>query len=147
MDTIKAIFTQLGVDSSLLPQFVVVFILFLLSKYLFLNHLQFVLENREEKTVKLESSADGTFEKVNQLSKDYKAKIDATNKEAMKVIATGKAAIQAKLGEELKKTEREINTFVEQSRQSFENELKANEQKFRGEVDGMASELMAKILN
>lgn len=147
MDTIKAIFTQLGVDSSLLPQFVIVFVLFILAKFLFLNHLQFVLENREEKTIKLESSADDTFEKVNQMNKDYKAKIDSANKEAMKVLNNGKNAIQTKLGEELKKTEKEINSFVEESRLNFEKELKANSSKFHSEVDGMAQELVTKILN
>ncbi|MCE3013853.1 MAG: hypothetical protein LW878_12375 [Proteobacteria bacterium] len=147
MDTIKAIFTQLGVDSSLLPQFILVFVIFILAKFLFLNHLQFVLENREEKTVKLENSADDTFEKVNQMSKEYKAKIDSANKEAMKVLNQGKTAIQTKLGDELKKTEKEINSFVEDSRMNFEKELKANSAKFHSEVDGMAQELVTKILN
>ena len=147
MDTIKAIFTQLGVDSSILPQFFIVCLLFILARFLFLNHLQFVLENREEKTIKLESSADETFEKVNQMNKAYKVKIDTANKEAMKVVNTGKASIQNKLGEELKKTEREINFFVEESRMNFEKELKANSSKFHSEVDGMAQELVTKILN
>ena len=147
MDTIKAIFTQLGVDSSLLPQFVVVFVLFIIAKFLFLNHLQFVLENREEKTIKLENSADDTFEKVNQMSKDYKAKIDSANKEAIKVLSNGKNSIQNRLGEELKKTEKEITSFVEESRMNFEKELKANSSKFHSEVDGMAQELVTKILN
>jgi len=147
MDTIKAIFTQLGVDSSLLPQFVLVFIIFILAKFLFLSHLQFVLENREEKTIKLENSADDTFEKVNQMSKEYKSKIEAANKEAMNVLNQGKTAIQNKLGEELKKTEKEINAFVEESRLNFEKELKANSAKFHSEVDGMAQQLVTKILN
>lgn len=147
MDTIKAIFTQLGVDSSLLPQFIIIFILFIVAKFLFLNHLQFVLENREEKTIKLESSADDTFEKVSKMSKDYKSKIDSANKDAIKSINNGKNAIQIKLGEELKKTEKEINSFVEESRLNFEKELKANSSKFHSEVDGMAQELVTKILN
>ncbi len=147
MDTIKAIFTQLGVDASLVPQFILVFVLFIVAKFLFLNHLQFVLENREDKTVKLENSADDTFQKVNQMSSDYKAKVDSANKEAMKVLNTGKTAIQTKLGEELKKTEKEINSFVEDSRMNFEKELKANSAKFHSEVDGMARDLVTKILN
>ena len=68
-------------------------------------------------------------------------------REAIKVLNQGKTAIQLKLGEELKKTEKEINSFVEDSRMSFEKELKANATKFHSEVDGMAQQLVTKILN
>ncbi len=147
MDTVKAIFTQLGVDSSLLPQFLIVFGMFIIAKFLFLNHLQFVLENREEKTVKLESSADNTLEQVNKMAQEYKAKIDSANKESMKIISAKKAEIQSRYGETFKKTEKEINQFVEESRQSFEREIQANRSKFAGEIDGMANELINKIVH
>jgi F0F1-type ATP synthase membrane subunit b/b' len=147
MDTVKAIFTQLGVDSSLLPQFIIVAVIFIVAKFLFLNHLQFVLENREDKTVKLESSADQTLENVNKMAQEYKAKIDSANKESMKIISAKKAEIQTRHGETFKKTEREINQFVENSRQEFEKEIQANRGKFLGEVDTLAGDLVKKILN
>jgi len=81
------------------------------------------------------------------MSKDYKVKIDSANKDAMKVLNSGKSSIQEKLGEELKKTEKEINFFVEESRLNFEKELKASSSKFLSEVDGMAQQLVTKILN
>ncbi len=147
MDTVKAIFTQLGVDSSLLPQFLIVFGMFIVAKFLFLNHLQFVLENREDKTVKLESSADLTLENVNKMAQEYKSKIDGANKEAMKVVSSKKAEIQARHGESFKKTEKEINQFVENSRLDFENEIQTNKSKFLGEVDSLSDDLVKKILN
>ena len=147
MDTVTAIFTQLGVDSSLLPQFLIVFGMFIVAKFLFLNHLQFVLENREDKTVKLESSADLTLENVNKMALEYKSKIDGANKEAMKVVSSKKAEIQARHGETFKKTEKEINQFVENSRQDFEREIQSNKAKFLGEVDSLAGDLVKKILN
>lgn len=147
MDTVKAIFTQLGVDSSLLPQFLIVFGMFIIAKFLFLNHLQFVLENREDKTVKLESSADLTLENVNKMAQEYKSKIDGANKEAMKVVSSKKAEIQARHAETFKKTEKEINQFVENSRQDFEKEIQTNKAKFLGEVDSLSDDLVKKILN
>ena len=147
MDTVKAIFTQLGVDSSLLPQFLIVCAIFIIAKFLFLNHLQFVLENREDKTVKLEGSADKTLENVNKMTQEYKAKIDGANREAMKIVSSKKAEIQARHGETFKKTEREINQFVENSRQEYEKEIQANRGKFLGEVDNLAGDLVKKILN
>lgn len=147
MDTVKAIFTQLGVDSSLLPQFLIVFGMFIVAKFLFLNHLQFVLENREDKTVKLESSADLTLENVNKMAQEYKAKIDGANKEAMKVVSSKKTEIQARHAETFKKTEKEINQFVENSRLDFEKEIQTNKAKFLGEVDSLSDDLVKKILN
>ena len=147
MDTVKQIFTQLGVDSSLLPQFILVLVLFIVAKFLFLNHLQFVLENREEKTVKLESSADETLERVNKLSQGYKSKIDQANKEAMKVLLAKKGEIQTRLNDQFKKTEREINQFVDESRHQFEREVQATRGKFLAEADGLASDLVKKIVN
>ena len=147
MDTVLQIFTQLGVDSSLLPQFLLVCVLFIVAKFLFLNHLQFVLENREDKTVKLESSADETLERVNKLSQNYKAKIDSANKDAMKVLLTKKSDIQSRFNEQFKKTEREINQFVDESRLQFEREVQANRGKFMAEADGLANDLVKKIVN
>jgi len=147
MDTVKAIFTQLGVDSSFLPQFLIVFGMFIVAKFLFLNHLQFVLENREDKTVKLESSADLTLENVTKMAQEYKAKIDGANKEAMKVVSSKKTEIQARHAETFKKTEKEINQFVENSRQDFEKEIQTNKAKFVGEVDSLSDDLVKKILN
>jgi F0F1-type ATP synthase membrane subunit b/b' len=147
MDTVKAIFTQLGVDSSLLPQFILVFCLFLIAKFLFLNHLQFVLENREEKTVKLEGSADEALEKVNRLSMEYKAKVNLANQESMKTLSAKKADIVARYNEQFKKTEREINAFVDQSRQNFEKEVEVNRAQFMREADGLAGDLVKKIVS
>ena len=147
MDTVAQIFTQLGVDSSLLPQFILVVALFIIAKFLFLNHLQFVLENREDKTVKLEGAADETLERVNKLNQNYKAKVDAANKDAMKVLLTKKGEIQSRFNEQFKKTEREINQFVEESRLQFEREVQANRSKFLAEADGLANDLVKKLVN
>lgn len=147
MDTVAQIFTQLGVNSTLLPQFILVCVLFIVAKFLFLNQLQFVLENREEKTVKLESSADETLERVNKIGQNYKAKIDSANKDSMKVLLTKKTEIQNRYNEQFKKTEREINQFVEESRLQFEREVQANKSKFLAEADGLANDLVKKIVN
>ena len=147
MDTVKAIFTQLGVDSTLLPQFILVFALFIIAKFLFLNHLQFVLDNREEKTVELEGHADEALEKVNRLSLEYKAKIDAANKEAMKTLGLKKADIQARYSEQIKKTEREINLFVDESRQAHERQVAAGRDAFMAQASSLANDLVKKIVN
>jgi F0F1-type ATP synthase membrane subunit b/b' len=116
METIQAIFTQLGVNSSLLPQFIIVLVVFILAQILFLKKLQDVIENREEKTVKLESSADETIENVQKMQTEYKSKIDIAHREALKATTEKKQAIVSKYTDQYKQTEKEVNQFVEQSR-------------------------------
>lgn len=146
MGTIQAIFTQLGIDASLLPQFIIVILMFVLAEYLFLGRLQNVLETREEKTVKLESSADETFEKVNHMASDYKAKINQAQNDAFKIASIKKNVLTTQYTEQFKKTEKEVDEFVEQSRNEFASEITAQKGKLLSEVDGLSNSLVQKIL-
>ncbi len=146
MDTVQAIFTQLGVDSSLLPQFIVVVILFILAQTLFLGKLQNVIETREEKTVKLENSADETIEKVSGMKASYKLKIDEANRAALKSSTDRKQKISEKFTEQYKLAEKEIGQFVDQSRNEFSKEVESNKSKYLAEADTLAASLVQKIL-
>lgn len=146
METVQAIFTQLGINASLLPQFIVVVVMFILAEYIFLGKLQEVLETREEKTVKLENSADETFEKVTKMSADYKTRIDQASNEAMKISSQKKAHLSAQYTEQFKNAEKEVSNFVEQSANEFEGQLNAQKGKLLSEVDGLSNSLVQKIL-
>lgn len=146
METVQAIFTQLGINASLLPQFIIVVVMFILAEFIFLGKLQEVLETREEKTVKLESSADETFEKVTKMSADYKTRIDQASNEAMKISSQKKAHLTAQYTEQFKNAEKEVSNFVEQSANEFEGQLNAQKGKLLSEVDGLSNSLVQKIL-
>ena len=146
METVQAIFTQLGINASLLPQFIIVVVMFILAEFIFLGKLQEVLETREEKTVKLESSADETFEKVTKMSADYKTRIDKASNEAMKISSQKKAHLTAQYTEQFKNAEKEVSNFVEQSANEFEGQLNAQKGKLLSEVDGLSNSLVQKIL-
>lgn len=146
METFQAIFTQLGVDSSLLPQFFILLIVFVLAHFLFLGKLQEVLETREEKTVKLENSADETLDKVTAMQSEYKQKIDEANRLALKTSTEKKQNITQKYTEQYKQTEREVNQFVDQSRNEFTKEVEGNKEKYLSEADTLAQSLVQKIL-
>ena len=62
MEMFVDIFKQLGANESLVHQFIIVVVMFFLTKFLFLNHLQRILETREDKTVNLEGDAEKQFE-------------------------------------------------------------------------------------
>lgn len=146
MDTVQAIFTQLGVDNTLLPQFLIVVVVFILAQFLFLGKLQAVLENREEKTVKLESSADETIEKVALMKAEYKVKIDEANRTALKSSTEKKQKIAQRYTEQYKQTEREVNTFIDQSRSEFGKEVASSKEKYLSEAESLSQSLVQKIL-
>lgn len=146
METFTAIFTQLGVDSSLTLQFVIILVSFILAQFLFLGKLQTVLETREEKTVKLESNADETIEKVQRMQTEYKSKIDDANRAALKTATEKKQKITQKYTDQYKQTEKEVNSYVDQSRNDFTKEVAGNKDKYLAEADTLAQSLVQKIL-
>ena len=146
METVQAIFTQLGVDYTLLPQFIIVLVVFVLAQFLFLGKLQSVLETREEKTVKLESSADETIEKVSQMKAEYKLKIDDAHRSTLKSSTEKKQKISQRYTEQYKQTEREVNSFIDQSRNDFTKEVESNKAKYLSEAESLSQALVQKIL-
>ncbi len=146
METFTAIFTQLGVDNSLVPQFVIILIGFILAHFLFLGKLQEVIETREEKTVKLESSADETIEKVQKMQTQYKVKIEEANREALKNSSDKKQKIAQNYTEQYKQAEKEVSAYVDQSRNEFNKEVAGNKDKYMAEADALAQSLVQKII-
>jgi len=146
METFTAIFTQLGVDSSLVPQFVIILVAFIIAQFLFLGKLQSVIETREEKTVKLESNADETIEKVQKMQAEYKSKIENANREALKITTEKKQKLVQKYTDQYKQTEKEVNAFVDQSRNDFKKEVEGNKSAYLAEADSLSQTLVQKIL-
>jgi F0F1-type ATP synthase membrane subunit b/b' len=140
------ILTQMGVDGSLAYQFVIIVAVFVIAHFLFLGKLQDVLEVREEKTVKLENSADETLEKVTTLQSEYKLKIEEANRAALKNATDKKQQIAGKYTEQYKTVEREVNTFVDKSRNEFSKEIAGNKDKYLSESESLAQSLVQKIL-
>jgi F-type H+-transporting ATPase subunit b len=146
METFTAIFTQLGVDSSLVPQFIIILVAFIIAQFLFLGKLQSVIEIREEKTVKLESNADETIEKVQKMQFEYKSKIENANRSALKVSTEKKQKLVQKYTDQYKQTEKEVNAFVDQSRNDFKKEVEGNKSAYLAEADSLSQTLVQKIL-
>jgi len=134
MDAVVAIFQQLGANESLVYQFAIFVIVFLVAKFGFFNHLQAILDTRVEKTVKLEGNAEAKFEEVNKLSAEYKEKIKTANKEAKSKVDAGKMEITKAEEARYRQQETEVNKYVESSRAEVMNE-----------ADQLANSLVQKI--
>lgn len=145
METIQAIFSQLGANGSVINQLVIVFALFLISKYIFFNKLQFVIENREEKTTKLEMNADETFEKANKLAEKYKQKVEAAHLKAQQLVNEKKSEIAAKERETLKKTETEVTSYIETSKAQIKKDIDSKRNEILAESNHLAGMLVDKL--
>ena len=146
METFVAVFSQLGVDSSLKYQFIILVIVFIASQFLFLGKLQSVLEIREEKTIKLENSADDVLEKATSMQNEYKTKIDEAHRTTLKTSSEKKQIITQKFTEQYKQSEKELGQQVDQSRLEFGKDVEANKTKYLAESDSLSASLVQKIL-
>ena len=146
METFVAIFSQLGVDSSLKYQFIILVFVFIASQFIFLGKLQNILEVREEKTIKLENSADDVLEKATSMQNEYKTKIDEAHRVALKNSSEKKQKITQKYAEQYKQTEKELGQLVDQSRSEFSKDIEANKAKYLAESESLSASLVQKIL-
>ena len=145
METIQAIFSQLGANGSVVNQIIIVFVFYFLAKYVFFNKLQFVIENREEKTTKLENHADEMFEQANKLGEKYKAKIEAAHAKAQAYLSEKKSHAKAEMNAKLKLSEDEVNAYVESSKQKIKEDIQNKRTEVMSESNQLANLLINKL--
>ncbi|MBT4791866.1 MAG: hypothetical protein HON90_09870 [Halobacteriovoraceae bacterium] len=145
MEMFIDIFKQLGADESLVHQLVIIVVMFYLTKFLFLDHLQQVLENREEKTVSLEGTAEKQFEEINKIQSEYKKKMIKVTRELKQNSESAKTEIAKKEEAKYKSHEQEINAFVDKSRKEVAADLAVKNEKVMEEAQDLAGSLVQKI--
>jgi len=144
--TVQAIFTQLGANSSIGIQFVLVCALFIIIKFLFLDKLQFVIENREEKTTKLDASADEIMEKAQALSAEYKEKVEAAYSEAQASASSAKDAFTKTQNESYANLQKELNNKVTAKRDDIVKDYNNKRTEVLAQSESMAKDLLEKIV-
>lgn len=145
MDMVVDIFKQLGANESLVHQFIIIVVMFYLTKFLFLNHLQEVLDVREDKTVNLEGSAEKQFEEISKIQDAYKEKMQTVNKEIKADYEDKKNTIVKREESVYREKESEINSFIEKSRLEIESEIKEKKDKVMNDAEQLAGGLVQKI--
>lgn len=145
MEVIQSIFGQLGVNSSLLVQFALVVVFFLLIKHLFLGKLQLLIQRREDGTTKLQMQADQQKKKAEELSQKYKEKIEVAHVHAQKILRDKKTEVLLSHQQHLKNAEKEAEEMTQNQKQFFENELDQKKKAIFTESDQLAQALVQKI--
>lgn len=145
MDAVVAIFSQLGVNQSVLIQFVLFVAFFLLMKVVFLNTLQSVIFKREEKTVTLSGESDLKLEEIKRLASVYNQKISEKNKEVKASVDTRKQAIVKKEEQKYKEEETSQSKLLEAQRVEIENEINSKKSQILTEAESLAVALVQKV--
>jgi F-type H+-transporting ATPase subunit b len=139
------IFVQLGADSSLLYQSIIVLVVLILSKILFLNHLENLLVKREEKTTGLEGNAEKQFQEIDNLKKQYEQKISNAHKEVKGYIDENKTSISRKLEADYKSKEKEVNSEVDAKREEEQKKAQAQKNEILTNADELSKLLVEKV--
>jgi F0F1-type ATP synthase membrane subunit b/b' len=145
MDMLIGIFEQLGADQSIVYQITIVIVMFIIAKFLFINHLQDVLETREDKTVKLEGNTEKQFEEINKIQAEYKEKIQTANKQVKAKLETAKAEIIKSEEGKYKQQESEINDYINKSKKEIETEIQGKKDEILADAESLSAGLVQKI--
>jgi len=145
MEMFINIFMQLGTDESIVHQFVIIITMFTLSKYLFINHLQAVLDFREDQTINLAGNADKQFAEVEKIQTAYKEKMQTAHKELKLKTDVIKTEIVKREEAKYREQETEVNAFIEKSRKEIEKEIQDKKEVVLNEAEQLAGGLVQKL--
>lgn len=146
MDNVLAIFATLGVDSSILHQFIVFTVLFVLLKIVFLDKLLFVLELREGKTTKLEHEANEKFAKSEKLAEAYNKKMNEVISQAQRDLNAKKESIKAKNQQLVREKDKQLSETLDSKRKAILQDLESQKDKIFGAKDEISKEIINKII-
>jgi F0F1-type ATP synthase membrane subunit b/b' len=145
MDMLIGIFKQLGANETIVYQIAIIIVMFVIAKFLFVNHLQSILETREDKTVKLEGNTEKQFAEITKIQNDYRDKIKTANKSVKSKIESAKAEIAKNEEAKYKLQETEINKYISTSRKEVEAEISGKKDKVLADADSLSTSLIQKI--
>ena len=151
MDQINAffesvgVFKKLGIDSTIIFQFVIFLITFFILKVLFFSKLLFVLEQREGKTTKLEGKANDKFAEAERMSAKYNEEVQETNVKAQELFSTKKSEIIDRERARFKTVETEVNKELDQKRKEIETEFATKKESLLKSADELAGELSNRL--
>lgn len=145
MEILQNIYADLGGDNSLVIQFIVVMVLFVSLRYIFFNKLQYVIENRENKTVKQEQLAEETFEKAAELKRKYKERINISHQKAQKFLSEKNKNIVTEENIVYRKIEAELDEYISNARVDVVKEVEERRKIVLMEAAPLAEKLVEKI--
>ncbi len=145
MDIILTIFKSLGVDQTVFIQAGLLIVIFSLVSTLLFKKLQEVLELRETKTVKLESTAHAVYKQAEELAEQFKARVEKTHQESHSQNQKKRSDLNNSEKDKLKKAEAEFTKEYEEQRSKNLRELAEQRSKLLSKIDELSGNLVDKL--
>ena len=145
MDQLTAILNSLEINNSIWYQFAIICVMFVLAKFVFIKKLQEVIETREEKTTKLEGSADAKFEEVQALTDKYNEKIVVANRDAQEILNSGRDAIRKDQDALYKTEEKKFDALTDEERKKSEIEVQGYKDQIFKDKDALVQSLIERV--
>ncbi len=139
------VFKKLGIDSTVIFQFIIFIVTFLILNALFFSKLLFVLQQREGKTTKLDGQADDKFAEAEKMSAKYKLELQDSNIKGQEIFSKNKNETIDRERARFKKTEAEVNDEVNNKRKEIEAEFLVKKESLLKNADSLANDLSAKL--
>ncbi|GEM_PF-2030784 len=137
------VFVSLKVDHTVIYQFIIFTIFFLIFKSLFLSKLQYILELRIDKTTGASDRAGHYEARASKLMDEYNDKMKVVYSKANATLVEGKNTIVVKGKTELKSLENQL----EQNYQVRMLETTASAEKRKSSLKERSAELVSVLLN
>ena len=136
---------SLKIDQTVLVQFVLFVVFFNIIAPLLFRRLQEILDLRDSKTTKLESSAHHIFKQADDLSEQYSAKIEKTHQDSQTVATKKKAEALAAENAVLHSAEDKMTGEDEAKKSTLEKEMYEKRQSVMAEAEKISGNLIDKL--
>ena len=145
MNTIVVILNALKIDKTVFIQFALLVLFFNTIAVLFFNRIKTVLELRENKTTNLENNAHAVYKQADELSEQYKAKIEKTHNDSQNTSQNKKTEAMGKERELLKTAEEKINNEYEERKAIILKEMTEKKITVMAEAEKLSANLIEKL--
>ena len=144
-EQIMTILSNFGADETVFYQFGIFFVIFILLKSILWNKLQFVIETRENKTVKLEKNAHEKFQKSEQLYAEYSNKVKKAQAIHQENLAKSNSRVLELQTKDLKKTEDSVDLEVEEKKKELKKEIETTKGKTFSTITEISNKIVKKM--
>lgn len=138
--------SQLGIDITVLYQFLVFTFGYLILSNVLFKKVLFVLKTRDDKTTKLEAHANEDFEKAEKLASEYKEKIDQAYTEAQVEFNSVKNEAYNQQKEVISAEEKKLADMIESETKVFVEETNKSKDKVLSQADDLTKNLVEKLV-
>lgn len=146
MEKVAHILQSLSIDEAFFYQFAVLMVIFFALHFLFFERLGEVIRLREDKTTRLNNSAEKKLIEGERLAALYREKVNKAKQKSQEIFNRHKKTILEEGEKSLKEEKKEIALGFKGQEEEIKKELAKLEEMSLKKVDSLAKELTEKII-